>query len=952
MISTSARLIAAGAFMVLASTTAAGAQEISSRLEGTVTLRGAGTAVSGATVAIEGTPLVARTDSLGRYTLLRVPAGPQVAVVRRLGYAATRVPFTMPPSGSRTLDVLMAVSALQLDQLRVTADLTGRARGELGTASVIDRDAIANQAATSLQGILELVPGTVIAPPGLDGPSQFSLRALAAAPGGAAGAVSGPSASDIGAAGTLIILDGVPLSNNANLQSTGIRGEVRPAASTAGGGVDLRRIPASTLERVEVIRGVPSARWGDLTQGAIIVDTRAAASAPEFASRFDPRTSEANIVGGRGFATRTQALTLTANLAQTALTRTLSNATTLRGAAQLAHRVQFGEAGDGRLAPDGRTPLPRLSFDTRLDWFQLKYDSPERPDIEVGRVSFQDDRGFRVAERARLALGGGLLEVTSAFDGQAQTARESRRLARPTTPFTDRLTEGRNIGAYAEGVYLAAYEILGAPRLFYNRIEWSRGDVGSLSGARFAELRGGIELRREWNAGEGYQFAIDKPPQTGTFNGVRGYDRPRRFDDAPPIATSAIYVDARVRGRVLGMDAELQPGLRGDVLHAGGWWGSGSRSAMLQPRVNAQISPAAWVRVRGGIGAVSKLPTVAQLFPAQQYFDLVNVNRFTPDPRERLAVITTFIRDPSTRDLGLSRGLKREISLEIDGGARRGSASLTAFSDRIRGAVTLRRDLDALPRARYALADTGIGTGQPGRIIDPPIGFDTIPIFLDRFVNGGRVDTRGLELVMSLPVIPALRTRVEVGGASIETAFASDERDFGPGSRTTAFQLDSNVLRIPYFDGGSTKSWRNILTWRVVHHQPDVGLVITATIQQRLGDRRRATAANDSLSFEGYVTRTGTLVPVLRADRSRPEFADLRAARAGNSSFGSRVPNDALLSLQVAKSVAGNGRISFYVFNALDRSITFGNGGVRALPATRFGAELTIPTDRWFGAAR
>src|SRR5690606_20909717 len=111
----------------------------------------------------------------------------------------------------------------------------------------------------------------------------------------------GSSAADIGAAGTLIVLDGIPLSNNANLQSVGARGEIISPASTAGGGIDLRRIPASTLERVEVIRGIPSVRWGDLTQGAIIVDTRAAATPPEFAGRFDPRTREGNIVGGRSF---------------------------------------------------------------------------------------------------------------------------------------------------------------------------------------------------------------------------------------------------------------------------------------------------------------------------------------------------------------------------------------------------------------------------------------------------------------------------------------------------------------------------------------------------------------------------------------------------------------------------------------------------------------------------
>ena len=524
-----------------------------------------------------------RTDSLGRYILARVPSGPQVLVARRLGYAVSRIPITVAASGVRTIDVVMATSSLQLDQLTVTADRTGRARGELGTASVIDRDAIANQIASSLQGILELVPGVPLQPPGLDAAAQFSLRALATNSTTGVGGISGPGAADIGAAGTLIVLDGVPLSNNANLQSVGVRGETVPIASTAGGGIDLRRIPASTLERVEVIRGIPSARWGDLTQGAIIVDTRAAATPPELAARFDPRTTEGNLVGGQGFQNARQSLTVTGNIAQTASARTLSSATATRGASQIAHRMQFGIAPGNRLSLDGRTPLPRLMFDTRLDWWQLKYSSPERRDVQVGRNSFQDDRGLRLGERARLALGGGTLELTAALDAQEQETRETQIISRPTTPFTDRLTEGRNIGSYVEGPYSGAYQLLGAPRLLYTRLEWDRAIRTTSVG--IAQLRFGAEARREWNAGDGYLFNISRPPQASTFNGTAGYDRPRRFSDTPAMATSALYADTRLAVRRGQLTAELQPGVRLETLHNGEWWTTGARSAMVQPRL-------------------------------------------------------------------------------------------------------------------------------------------------------------------------------------------------------------------------------------------------------------------------------------------------------------------------------------------------------------------------------
>jgi hypothetical protein len=927
---------------------AQGGQATEPRITGRVLIRGTTTGVGEATILVEGTGLVARSDSLGRYTLSRVPSGPQVLLVRRLGFAPSRTPVTVPATGAITLDLIVATSALQLERPVVTADQAGRARGELGTASVIDRDAIANQVASSLQGVLELVPGVPLQPPGLDAAAQFSLRALGATTGGIG--FGGSSAADIGAAGTLIVLDGVPLSNNANLQTVGSRGEIVSPASTAGGGIDLRRIPAATLERVEVIRGIPSVRWGDLTQGAIIVDTRAAATAPELAARFDPRTREANIVGGRSYRDEHQSLTATFNLAETRQMQTLSSASTLRGAGQVAHRLQLGVAPGDRRGPDGRSPLARYTFDTRADWWQLRYDSPERADVDPGRNSFTNDRGLRLGERARLALGNAIVEWTGAFDAQAQHTRETQTRIRPAMPFTDRLTEGRTIGQFIDGVYLGEYELKGAPRLLYSRLEWDRSPPRSNARWTVSQMRVGSELRREWNNGEGYLFDMSRPPQSSSFNGTRGFDRPRRFEGTPPLVTSALYTDVRGTARFGQAVVEVQPGVRLDVLHEGDWWASGARSSMVQPRITAQLAPRPWVRLRGGAGVVSKMPTVAQLFPALQYYDLVNVNRYTIEPAERLAVLTTFIRDPANPDLGYSRSVKREAGLELDGGSKYGALSVTFFDDALSRAVTVRRDAGVLLRDRYALEDTG--PGRPGRVVDPPLFSEFVPIFIDRNVNGGNLGGRGMEFNASFPVIPMLRTRLEVSGATIRSSFRTSDLDFGNVARLQEFQVDTLVKRIAIFEGARNQTRRSILTWRLVHHQPDLGLVITGVVQQRLGDERRVLGRTDSLSFVGYIVRTGEIVLVPEEERTRAEYADLRLARAATTRLVRREPDDWVMSLQVAKSIGANGRLSFYIFNALDKLATFGSGTVRALPSSRFGAELTIPTAMFLGGAR
>ncbi len=234
----------------------------------------------------------------------------------------------------------------------------------------------------------------------------------------------------------------------------------------------------------------------------------------------------------------------------------------------------------------------------------------------------------------------------------------------------------------------------------------------------------------------------------------------------------------------------------------------------------------------------------------------------------------------------------------------------------------------------------------------PPVGFDNIPIFLDRFANGGTLRSRGVEFTVTLPVVPALRTRLEVNGARITTDFFTDDRNFGPANWLGEFQLDTTLRRLAYFEGLATTATRSIVTWRLVHHQPDLGTVLTATVQQRLGESRQTFAPTDSVSFNGYLTRSGALVEVPLERRRDAEFGDLRRQRASAIAGRSTSPDDWVMTLQVAKSVAGSGRLSFYVYNVTDKFLTISGGGtVRALPSSRFGVELTLPTAGLFRSA-
>ena len=915
-------IVSFAGLLLMAPPISAGAQEPSAVIAGRVTEAESGHPLARALVTIEGTALRATTDSAGVYRMPDVPAGPRVVVVRFLGYAPARIAVVVPASGVLTVDAILARTALAMPEITVTADPTGRATGELATATVIERDAIDNQTATSLMGVLELIPGMPLRPPGLDGVEQVSLRSI---PTGATASLTagGPTANDVASLGTLIIVDGVPLSNNANLQAAGPRGELNGAyASTAGGGIDLRRIPASTIERVEVIRGVPSARYGDLTQGAIVVETRAGTVSPRVAARGDERTLGASGVLGAGLGRGS--LTANADVTRTLLNPGQTDDAAFRFAGQLAHRLALG--GD----PSG----PRATIlDSHVDGFILRQESPERPELFPGRTSWNDDAGLRISERLRAPLGAdGGLRVIASVDYLRQRSFAQASRVRGAIPFTDRLTEGTQEGRYLLGEYLAAVDLDGDVWNLFTQAEVN-------ATARFLgaghELLGGIELRREWNAGDGYMFDIEFPPQV-TFNGVEGFDRPRPYDSIPPQLTTSLYVDDRISGTLGPISIGLQAGMRLDLLHAGSRV-SDVADAVLQPRLNLELTPSRWFRLRGGWGRTAKSPTQAQRYPAPQYFDVVNLNWFTPDPAERLAILTTFIRSPENPDLGFSEAVKREVGFEVGGARGGGALGLVYFHDGTSGAIGYNPTPGYLVRDLYDLADSTIGTGSQPPVIAPPTRADTVPILLDMPANVLTLDNRGWELTATFPTIRPLGLQLQVQGAFVRTRFQSDALDFGRLFRD--FQMDGSDPRSPYWTSILKTAERTILTYRLVHHQPALGLVVTAVVQHVPLDVRADVAATDTLSFTGYITRTGDLVPVPLERRGDPEYEDLRVQRAGVSAVSDTTAADWMASLQVRKTLPAGGQLSFYAFNVFDRLGRLD----RSYPSLRFGIEVSMP---------
>ena len=238
-----------------------------------------------ATVVVKELGLWSVTDERGEFKITNIPAGKYTVEFSNLGYETREMVLDIKKD-LKGLNVLMKTQSLALDEVVVTA----KEGGEITSSSKISAQTIEHIQPSSLKDVMQLLPGSITENPNLTSVNSLSIRDI--------------GSNTANAIGTALIVDGASLSNDANLQtistSSMVNGSSGNAASTAGGGVDARQVSTDNIESVQVIRGIPSAEYGDLTSGAVVVKTKAGITPWEVRVKADPQLKQ--ISGGKGFA--------------------------------------------------------------------------------------------------------------------------------------------------------------------------------------------------------------------------------------------------------------------------------------------------------------------------------------------------------------------------------------------------------------------------------------------------------------------------------------------------------------------------------------------------------------------------------------------------------------------------------------------------------------------------
>lgn len=647
------------------------------------------------------------------------------------------------------------------EQAETLAEVTVTARESTGntSASRIGRDAMRHIQPSSFTDLLSLLPGGMSSTPSMTSTNSIRLRETGVI-GATGSSVRNPD-YDITSLGTLFVVDGAPISTDANMQSIGKSDDSRGVTNR---GVDMRSISTDNIESVEIVRGIPSAEYGNLTSG--LVNIRRTRRATPLTARFKADGYSKLFFVGKGVGIGGNALNFDFGwLDSKADPRdNLTSYTRINGSA----RALLGFAGRKYMA----------DWNLGVDYTGTLDDVKEDPDLSYRRVDEYSSRYNRVSASSDLSFTFPYIKWLNKVSMIVSASYQHDRLERHRDVAPARaaiaptsMEEGEHDGRYLLTQYRADYLCDGKPLSLFAKLRAS-GSYGM--GALSHDYKIGAEWNMAKNYGRGQVYDIEKPLSAAWTT------RPRAYNEIPAIHSLAFYIEdnATIHGPLGGF--ELQAGLRTSQMpHLDSRYDIAGR-VWLDPRFNAQwtlpLRSRLGIQLSAGWGLTTRMPTTDYLFPQVSYADFVEMSyydRLKPHDNSRV-ILRTYIDDPVNYNLQPARNSKWEFRLGASLGANR--LSITYFNERLRSGF---RYTSVYAPYEYRHYDTS--TIESSSLQGPP-STEGLAYTDERVLsgyrqatNGSRIDKQGIEFQITTARWRPLATALTVTGAWFRSQYSNSQ---------------------------------------------------------------------------------------------------------------------------------------------------------------------------------
>lgn len=204
-------------------------------------------------------------------------------------------------SSENNVSIVLYNQTLRLEQV----DIFPKKKKEYSEIT-LGKEAIENVQAFSLNEVLQQLPGQVTMDFNNNEFKNVVFRtAISSNNLGLSGSLSSNTNNDRKdyfqnkAFGTSIVVNDIPISNNENMQAfTSLSGGGFNDFNNPSYGVDLRQITTANIDEVKIIQGIAPAKYGDLTSGLIIINSKVSATPLRASISMLDATTEYNMSKG------------------------------------------------------------------------------------------------------------------------------------------------------------------------------------------------------------------------------------------------------------------------------------------------------------------------------------------------------------------------------------------------------------------------------------------------------------------------------------------------------------------------------------------------------------------------------------------------------------------------------------------------------------------------------
>lgn len=730
------------------------------------------TALPMAAVSFQGKhPKATLTRADGRFSIDVVAGESYVMKVSYVGYEPYR--RTVIFAEGTTLDIALKAN-LSLSEVTVTAR---EAQGPV-TKSIIGREAMNQLQPNSLADLMELLPGGYSKDPNMGVANTISLRETGNLT--ASGVQSRNNAFAISSLGTQFVIDGTPVNTDANLQFSPLS-DTQSITSSSGRenyrnitnkGVDMRTIGTDDIERVEVIRGIPSVEYGNLTSG--IVNIRKIRRRMPLSGRFKADGYSKLFSLGKGISldkNDTKVVNFDLGYLDSRIdpTNNLENYKRLNASLRYTLKQVTAKKYEWR-------------WESAFDYSGSFDNSKSDPDLNYGRIDEYRSNYNRMAFTNSwwLKRKKGLLrevEVNTSVSQQFDRLHQKRLVAPQRygiVPMGWEEGEREAVAVYAE--YVADYLCDGKP---FNAWLKAKGLLGLNAGRMENLLKLGFNWDYSKNYGEGQVYDMSRPLNVNGWSA-----RPRRYKDIPALQNLSSFIEDNFTVKTGSSVLEGMTGIRLSTMPNLDRHFEMCGKVYADPRINiswrlpylmAGGSPLR-IALASGWGLTTKNPTLNYLYPDNYYSDFVELAYYDTQKPERDSrfVVMSYRQDPANYAIKPARNGKWEVRVDVDW--KDNSLSIDYFHERMTSGFRYSRIYGNYLYKKYDVSQ--MSAGAEWRTL--PFEYRHVLDGYQQASNGSKMIKQGIELQFTSARIRTLRTRINVSGAWFHTTYTNSQPMFDP----------------------------------------------------------------------------------------------------------------------------------------------------------------------------